>query len=179
MKVNFSLILVFLFLANMYSQETPSVEKNQFKINVLLPGVVYEHGFTPKNTLYSELNSGFGYRKNSFYNEATWSFYPNIYEQFRHYYNLEKRAKNGKRTNRNSGNFLALNAIYNFESISTNNNYYESAPSLTIAPVWGFQRTYKGGFNLGLNAGIGCNFQKQNTDFGAVINFSLGWVIGK
>jgi hypothetical protein len=179
MKIQFSLILVFLFLANTYSQETPSVEKNQFKINLLLPGVVYEHGFTPKNTLYSELSLGFGYRKNSFYNESTWSFYPIINEQFRHYYNLDNRAKKGKRTAHNSGNFLALSAIYNFESISTNNNFSERVTSFTIAPVWGFQRTYKGGFNLGLNGGIGYYIQKHNNDFVPVINFSLGWVIGK
>ena len=179
MKTQFSLILAFLFLANSYSQEVPSVEKNLFKINFFLPGVVYEHGFTAKNTLYSELSLGFGYQKSSFYNESTWTFYPNINEQFRHYYNLDKRAKKGKRTARNSGNFLALNAIYNFESISTNDDFSNEGASFTVAPVWGFQRTYNGGFNLGFNAGIGYGIQKQSNEFVPVINFSLGWVIGK
>jgi len=178
-KIKISLILIISFLSNSYSQESPSVEKNQFKINVILPGFVYEHGFTNKNTLYSELSIGLAYRKSFFYDEATWSFLPVINEQFRHYYNLDKRADLGKRTAHNSGNFLALNAIYNFESLSTNNSYSESTSSFTIAPVWGLQRTYKGGFNLGFNAGIGYNIDKYENDFVPVVNFSLGWVLGK
>jgi hypothetical protein len=33
------------------AQEEPSVEKNQFKINVLAPGIVYEHGFNAKHCI--------------------------------------------------------------------------------------------------------------------------------
>ncbi|MFW0739970.1 hypothetical protein [Flavobacterium sp. T12S277] len=178
MKLKFSLFLIVCLYINIYSQENISVEKNQFKINLILPGIVYEHGFTEKNTLYSEFSLGFGYRS-SYFGGNTWSFYPNINEQFRHYYNLQKRADNGKRTDKNSGNFLALNAIYNFESISTKKDFSEDTSSFTIAPVWGFQRTYKGGFNLSVNGGIGYNIDKYDNEFVPVINFSLGWVIGK
>jgi hypothetical protein len=34
------------------AQEEPSVEKNQFKINVLAPGIVYEHGFNAKYIVF-------------------------------------------------------------------------------------------------------------------------------
>ncbi len=156
------------------------VAKNQFKINLLLPGFVYEHGLSDKNTLYSELSFGIGYRNSDFYGSG-WSFYPTITEQFRHYYNLEKRASKGKVIAHNSGGFVALHANYNFNSISSNDSFSSSETSLTIAPVWGFQRTYKGNFNLGLNLGAGytINSNADDSGFTPVINFTLGWVLGK
>ncbi|OOG78501.1 hypothetical protein [Flavobacterium sp. A45] len=174
----FVLLLFFTPLTKTIAQEIPSVEKNLFKINLLLPGVVYEHGFTTKNTLYSEISMGIGYQTSSFQGN-NWSFYPTINEQFRHYYNLEKRAGKGKRTAGNSGNFYGLNAIYYFESINSNTYVSPSDPSLTIAPVWGFQRTYKHKFNLNLNGGVGYNVSKDENEFVPVLNFTLGWVIGK
>jgi hypothetical protein len=174
----FVLFLLFCPLIKTTAQETTVVEKNQFKINLILPGVVYEHGFSDKNTLYSELSFGVGYR-NSDFGGSNWSYYPTIDEQFRHYYNIEKRARKGKRTLGNSGNFYALNAIYRFESINSNSDYSSSSPSLTIAPVWGFQRTYTHNFNLSLNGGVGYRIEKDNNEFVPVINFTIGWVIGK
>lgn len=172
------LILSLLFIDAVQAQDDApvSVEKNQFKINLLVPGFVYEHGFSAKNTLYSEASIGLGYRYNSFYDEGNFYFDPMINEQFRHYYNLEKRAAKGKRTARNSGNFIAGSAYYNFKSFSTK-KYGEYAPSFTIAPLWGFQRSYKGRFNLEVHLGAGVNFDKYDTEFATIANFTLGWVI--
>lgn len=180
MKKNYLLlILSFLFINAIQAQDDAptTVEKNQFKINMFLPGFVYEHGFDAKNTLYSEASLGFGFQANS--NNSNFAFYPNINEQFRHYYNLEKRAGKGKRTARNSGNYLAANAVYSFGSISTNDDYTESCSSFTLGALWGLQRTYKGRFNLEFNAGPGVNFDKYDTEFVPIVNFTLGWVIGK
>jgi putative salt-induced outer membrane protein YdiY len=182
MKNNYLLLLLsvlFTFTGQAQEEAVTSVAKNQFKINFLFPGFVYEHGFDAKNTLYSEVSLGLGYRYNSYYDESNTYFFPLINEQFRHYYNLEKRAGKGKRTAYNSGNFIAVSATYNFQSISTNDKYGEYSPSLTIAPLWGLQRTYKRKFNLELNFGAGVNFDEFDTEFIPVANFTLGWVIGK
>lgn len=180
-KKHYLLLVLLFFFTGAQAQEeaTVTVAKSQFKVNLLLPGFVYEHGLSEKNTLYSEITSGFGYRSTAFNNESTFYFMPLIQAQFRHYYNLDKRAAKGKKTAFNSGNFAAVAAIYNFESISTNKNFAEYAPSFTIAPVWGFQRTYKRKFNLDLNFGAGVNFDRYDTEFAVVANFTLGWVIGK
>lgn len=170
-------LFILMTISHSNAQEKPAVAKSQFKINVLLPGFVYEHGLSDKNTLYSELSSGYGYTSNSF--GKTWTFYPYINEQFRHYYNLDKRAEKGKAITHNSGGFVALSAFYNFKSITTNDNYLPENASITVAPVWGFQRTYKGNFNLDLNLGIGYNFDKNDSELVPVLNFTLGWVIGK
>lgn len=179
-KVIIIITLVGLFKVN--AQEKTNVEYHLFKINVLLPGVVYEHGLDDKNTIYSELSTGIGFSKNSF--GSTWTFYPVINEQLRHYYNLEKRSLNGKKITGNSGNFLALNAIYNFEALSSqNNSRNNNDASFVLAPVWGMQRTYTKKFNLSLNAGLGYVFhsnQAYNSNgIIPVVNFSIGWVIGK
>lgn len=182
MKNNFLFLgLCVFFFTTIQAQEqsTVSVKKNMFKINVLLPGFVYERGLSTKNTLYSELSYGLGYRNSDFYDESTFVFFPVIKEQFRHYYNLDKRAAKGKRTAFNSGNFVGMQAMYRFKSISTNKKFEEYEPALIIASVWGFQRTYKRKFNLGLNMGFGANFEKNDTDLVFVGNFTLGWIIGK
>ena len=177
---------LFLFLSVLFVNTTQAqddapttVAKNQFKINILSPGFVYEHGFSAKNTLYSEVSLGAGYSYNSYYDESNLYLFPMINEQFRHYYNLEKRAAKGKRTAHNSGNFVALSAYYNFKSISTNEKYEKYDSSFTIAPLWGFQRTYKGKFNLELHLGAGLNVDKYDTEFAPIGNITLGWVIGK
>jgi hypothetical protein len=178
MKKKFLLFSSLLAMTILQAQDGPSVEKNQFKINVLAPGIVYEHGFNAKNTLYSEVSLGFGYQYSS-YSGSTWNFYPQINEQFRRYYNLEKRAAKGKVTANNSGGFVAMTAFYFFESITTNDSFSSSIPSLTVGPVWGFQRTYKGSFNLGLNLGIGYSMNNYDNNFTPIANFTMGWVIGK
>ncbi|TPG31856.1 hypothetical protein [Flavobacterium pectinovorum] len=182
MKKNYLFLFLSVLLFNgVYAQDeaVTSVRKNQFKINMLFPGFVYEHGFSAKNTLYSEASLGIGYSYNSYYDESNVYLAPLISEQFRHYYNLEKRAAKGKRTAYNSGNFIALNAQYNFESISTNEKYGKYVQSFTLAALWGFQRTYKGKLNLEVTLGPGVNFDKFNTEFVPVGNFTLGWVLGK
>lgn len=183
MKKNYFLLLLLIisFTTIQAQEEAPvSVAKNQFKINFLLsPGFVYEHGFSEKNTLYSEACVLLGYRSNSNYGESTWYFVPRITEQFRHYYNLEKRATKGKRTANNSGNFIALHANYDFQSISTNKWFNEYITAFSAGPVWGIQRTYKGKFNMDLNIGGGVMIDKCETQFTPIANFTLGWVIGK
>lgn len=179
-KIIIIITLVGLFKLN--AQEKIKVENHLFKVNLLLPGVVYEHGLDAKNTIYSELSTGFGFSKNS--SGSTWTFLPIINEQLRHYYNLEKRNLNGKKISGNSGNFLALNAIYNFKPFSTqNNSRYNDNASFVLAPVLGIQRTYTRNFNLSLNAGLGYVFHSNQTynrnGIVPVFNFSIGWVIGK
>ncbi|MFO7744373.1 MAG: hypothetical protein R6V36_03195 [Psychroflexus sp.] len=74
----------------------------------------------------------------------------------RWYYNLGKRAKKGKNIDRNSGNFVALLASTNLESVSfTTNDRIESLDQIRFVPKWGIRRSlgkhisYEAGFGLG------------------------------
>ncbi|MFV8356137.1 hypothetical protein ACNQGB_08165 [Flavobacterium sp. XS1P32] len=57
-KAAFVALFILMTMSHSNAQEKPAVEKSQFKINALLPGFVYEHGLSDKNTLYSELSLG-------------------------------------------------------------------------------------------------------------------------
>ena len=180
MKKNIIICCCLLGLSFAKAQDTISVEKKLFKINLLLPGVVYEHGLDAKNTIYSELSTGIGYRSSSFLGKG-WYFFPAIEEQFRHYYNLEKRSLKNKNSKGNSGNYIGALANYTFKSLATNENLGYYNPSFTLGAVWGFQRTYKHNFNINLNLGLGHVFEKdvKSDALRPLVNFSLGWVIGK
>lgn len=178
-KIYFWMLLFAVFNVHAQDEAAVSVVKNQFKINVLFPGFVYEHGFSEKNTLYSEATVGLGTSHSDYYAESDTYVAIGITEQFRHYYNLQKRANKGKRTERNSGNYLAFNATYYTKPIAGDKAYFNYVPSSTVAVIWGLQRTYKKRFNLEFSAGPGVNFSKVETKFAFPVNFTLGWVIGK
>lgn len=162
---------------NSQAQVKPSVERNLFKINILSPGLSFEKGIGEKNVISSEISSSIGFHRNS--SGTEWLVSPYIKEQYRLYYNLEKRKQKGKNISNNSGNFVAFSASYYFKPIG-NSVYVSVYEGLTLAPVWGFQRTYKGGLNIAVNTGIGYNISSNNdSKMAPVLNFSLGWVIGK
>lgn len=180
-KTYLFLLLSVLSINAVHAQDETSVSvaKNQFKINVLFPGFVYEHGFSEKNTLYSEASLSLGYSYSDFYGKSNVYMIPVITEQLRHYYNLQKRSNKGKRTERNSANYLALNTSGYFKPLSGDTEYFTYVPSSTVAVLWGLQRTYKGRFNLGFNIVPGINFSEIETKFALPVNFTLGWIIGK
>jgi long-subunit fatty acid transport protein len=149
------------------------VEKSQIKINFLIPSISYEKSLSTKNTLYSEFGTSFGY--SSSFSQTNWTFTPFINEEFRHYYNLDKRLSKGKRIKNNSGSFFALSAIYNFESLNTNSNFISQNADISIIPNWGFQHISKSGFSIGLNLGCGYSFNKNDNQFVTMTKLSLGW----
>jgi hypothetical protein len=173
----FILLLFFSSVTNTMAQETPSVEKNQFKIDFLSPGFTYEHGISVNNTLMSEVGIGLGYGYSSSFG-STFVAQPFVLGEFRHYYNFERRIHKGKNTSRNSGNYLGFNTIYNFEPITHQQQNFVSSTSLNV--LYGFQRTYRAGFNLGLQAGVGYLIADSSEDgFYPYFRFTIGWVLGK
>jgi hypothetical protein len=176
---NYILILVALLaFENLKAQEkTTAVEKNQFKINILSPGVTYEAGIGKNATLCTDANLSIGVSYNS-NSGRKWLYSPYIGEQYRYYYNLDKRNSNGKNVKNNSGNFISLSGSYYFKPIG-NSEFVSVYDGFTIAPTWGLQRTYTNGININLVTGAGYNLGTNNrvAGFVPVINFTLGWVI--
>jgi hypothetical protein len=175
------LLLVLLIVSLTNAQNKITLENNQFKINILSPGLSYECKLTDKTTISSELNTSFGYHFDSF-NGGKILIAPYIKEQYRYYYNLDGRNVKGKKTTGNSGNFIALSTSYYFKPFNNSNpNALSTYDGFTIAPIWGLQRTYNSGLNISINTGLGYNFgsTKSNSGIKPVLNFTLGWVIGK
>ncbi len=171
-------ILINLFLLAIVfvkAQSSPvTVEQSQFKINFLLPSISYERALSNKSTLYSEFGTSFGIYKPIYEGVAVIPF---LNEEFRYYYNLEKRAAKGKSIAGNSGSFLAINAIYNFRSLNTGATLTSQSADFAIVPNWGFQHTGKKGFSTGLNLGYGYGFNNYGNQKFVMIKLSLGWVL--
>ena len=180
MKKHIALLVCCLSILNLKAQETSiSVAKTQFKINILSPGVTYEFGLSNTTTLCTNLNFSVGFSSNN-NSGAKWLFSPYLREEYRYYYNLEKRNLKGKISSKNSGNFIALNGSYYLKPINKA-DFVSIYDGFTIAPTWGLQRTYGNGINISLITGIGYNFgtDYNKSNFVPVVNFTLGWVIGK
>jgi hypothetical protein len=172
MKNAIMLAMFLIGIIKLNAQE--SVEKHQVKINFLLPSISYERALSSKSTLYSEFGTSFGIYGPIFEGVAVIPF---LNEEFRYYYNLEKRSANGKRILGNSGSFLAINAIYNFRSLNTGATLTSQSADFAIVPNWGFQHTGKKGFSTGLNLGYGYGFSENGNHKFVMIKLSLGWIL--
>jgi hypothetical protein len=176
MKKIAMLCLCLFVMMNLNAQEK-KVKSNLFKIIILSPGLNFEKGIGKKSTISSDIGSSVGFHSNN--SGTEWLISPYVKEQYRLYYNLENREQKGKNISNNSGNFVAFSASYYFNPIG-NSNYVSVYDGLTLAPVWGLQRTYNSGLNFTVNTGVGYNISRNNNNkIVPVLNFSLGWIIGK
>jgi hypothetical protein len=175
---SFVLFLLFCPLIKTIAQDTLSVEKNQFKIDFLNPGFTYEHGLTTNSTLFSEVGLALAYSYSDYFG-SSFIMTPFISEEYRYYYNFERRIKKGKNILRNSGNYLGLNASYYFIPLGHENENYVGGSQL--AAFYGLQRTSKRGFNIGYQVGVGYEISKSDDDdgFTPYFRFTMGWVLGK
>ena len=179
MKLFYSSVLFLLFAPffNAIAQDSLAVEKNQFKIDFLAPGFTYEHGLSTSNTLMSEVGLAASYEYSDYFG-STFIVSPFISEEFRHYYNFERRLRKGKNISRNSANYLGFNVTHYFEPITHQQQNFVSSTNLNA--LYGFQRTYKAGFNLGLQAGLGYSIaDSDDAGFYPNFRFTIGWVLGK
>jgi hypothetical protein len=175
---NFLTIALFFCVMLIQAQESQKLQDNQFKINILSPGFTYEKGVSASNSINLDANVSIGYSTQANSN-SNFVAGPYIRSQFRHYYNLKKRALKEKNTTGNSGNFIAANASYYFKPFDQPNlvSVYDG---VTLGATWGFQRTFKRGLNINLNTGVGYNFASdQSSSVVPLINFTIGWVLFK
>ncbi|AKA34353.1 hypothetical protein [Flagellimonas lutaonensis] len=172
----FSTFLLFLITASVFSQAANDVEKHQFKINMLNPGVEYEVRLATNQTLDFGAGLQFGARGGEGYFD--WVFVPAFNAQYRHYYNMKRRIGKGKTISGNSANYIALaNTTFINESI-IGNTVLSGGYFGYVGPVYGLQRTYPKGFNIGFKIGFGYYYDDfYEGEFGPVLGFSIGWVI--
>lgn len=174
---SFVLFLLFTPLIKTIAQDIPTVEKNLFKIDFLDPGFTFEHGLTTRSTLNSEIGLGLGYKYSDNYG-STFIAYPFILEEYRYYYNFERRIRKGKNISRNSGNYFGVNAGYFFKPITNQQQIFVESSQITA--FYGLQRTSKRGFNVGYQVGIAYQMSKSDDDgFAPYFRFTMGWVLGK
>lgn len=193
MKKSFLTIFVVMTLGSISFGQTndlsdAKVEKHQFAYNILT-NVSYEKGIGNKTTLHfsGPLSGSVVYSKTSVvlydyhHNESDWgySFRPALDMQIRHYYDLNKRLKKGKKVVHNSGNYIAGVVGAAGPSIWKSDNIYVSDFTLTLGAMWGIQRNYGERFMMNVGIGPGVSFYDDVSEFTAVGGIAFGFRIGK
>lgn len=175
------LVVLIISVFNSYAQ-TNNVNtigtKNMFTANIIMPGLQYEIGLTSKTSIKLGLTTGFAW----VYSRAKGSEYgvfPSFEGSYRYYYNFERRKGKGKRTDNNSGNFIAISSYVTSGDPLIGDLESRLDYNGVVGPVWGIQRTYKSKLNWNVELGMGYGFNEENTYISPIANFSIGWVFGK
>ncbi len=171
---NLSIIIFICLLAPFLSAQT--LEKQQFRLNFLSPGLSYEHSLGSDFTLYGEVGAAInlGYVGGRSYS----SFRPMGEVQGRYYYNLKRRERKEKRVANNSGNYIAAFGNARFPSVAGRVKIDET--SSRIGVLWGLQRSYQSGISLSFDLGLGYNAKpyEDETTIMPRANFTIGYLLG-
>lgn len=160
-----------------YGQTNRKVENDQWKINALVPGVEYEFGISDQSTLSFGLGTGLAVR--SGLGETDFGLFPFVEGKYRNYINFARREEKGKHTYGNSGNFLGGGILVYDGNPLIGNLELISDFGVQATAFYGFQRTYKKGFNFTTEFGVGYFNNDLDNGIFPWVNLSIGWVLGK
>jgi hypothetical protein len=153
-------IIAFIFFAltiNINAQNA-SVEKTFFGLQTGFAGIWLNNETKLSKTiaLRSEIGIENDFAVGDHYSGAGFILQPVINIEPRYYYNLEKRNLNGKKTTKNSGNYLSIKTSYHPDwfVINSDENITKIA-DLSIIPTWGMKRQIGNHFNFETGIGLG------------------------
>ena len=154
------LALIFLGLNLNANCQTVGVEKTFFSIQTGLAGIWINNETRLSNSiaLRSEIGIEHDFFVGDQYDGAGFILQPVLTLEPRYYYNLEKRNSRGKKTSKNSGNYLSLKTSYHPDwfVLNLDENITKTA-DLSIIPTWGIKR--KIGSNFTYETGLGLGYR--------------------
>ena len=153
----FTLILILCTLTLSAKSQNASVEQSVFGIQTGLLGVWAHNESRLSNliALRSEVGFDAAIWGGSFYDKTGFILAPAITLEPRLYYNLNKRVRNERRIDGNSGNFISLKTSYLFGSLAVSNHKnVEVASNISIVPTWGIRRNIGNHFNYETGIGV-------------------------
>ncbi|MFT5963413.1 MAG: hypothetical protein ACI9L6_000115 [Flavobacterium sp.] len=149
--------IIFALTININAQNT-SVEKTFFGLQTGFAGIWLNNETKLSKTiaLRSEIGIENDFAVGDHYSGAGFILQPVINIEPRYYYNLEKRNLNGKKTTKNSGNYLSIKTSYHPDwfVINSDENITKIA-DLSIIPTWGMKRQIGNHFNFETGIGLG------------------------
>lgn len=103
-----------------------------------------------------------------------------ISSELRYLYSYNKRKNLGKNTLYNSASFLGIKTNYQLKSLSKKNDLH-SGNNLSIAGIWGLQRSLNKNllFNLHLGAGWVNDFNTKNSTFYPEVGVGFSYILTK
>ena len=160
-----SVLVAFFTTTHSFSQEETDIT-NLTKITFLNPGISREARIGRLQSIYLQAfmnTSAYFSYSSSLGTDGGVFFDPALTAQYRYYYNAEKRASKGKRTEMNNLNYVSGVIEIGFSKGAISDQYVSEKnrrPVTKIAAVWGIQRNGARRFSLDLNLGIGYVFAK-------------------
>jgi hypothetical protein len=153
------------------AQSSFTDRKVVLKFDVILPTIALETRFTGYNTFLVEYMPGFVFIHSI--NEPTKTVIVNQFKgSVRHFYDIDTRIQDNKRTDKFAGSFLSITAQGALESSATRGN-------ITFGPTWGIQRNWGGLIHFSFEIGYGFTITdpKRNSNFGVIGNLNLGFAL--
>lgn len=181
-----SLILVFLTAQLAQSQIKDfsekgngliNLERHQFTINLLGPGIRYELGLFKNVSVSTSFSPAFANYQEGYALGFAW------HTRIRYYHNFQERLDINKNVVGNSANYIAPARSIFWEPVQFADNISDGNSNYAFAfygGVYGIQRTNRKGFNINAEVGYGY-FRGDGLDngHGFMVNFTLGWVATK
>ncbi|WP_243397018.1 hypothetical protein [Flagellimonas pacifica] len=167
-----------LSLQSSIAQNSSNVEKQQFTLNFLLPGAIYEQGISANSTLTAEATMGFAFRGCTGC-ETAFGVYPIGRLQYRYYYNMQRRLEKGKHISGNTGNYIAPMIAAQSGKAIIGDLDYASDFFAGAGVVYGIQRTGHKGLSFRFEAGPAYFFDEFDDNVGLFLALKLGWVLRK
>ena len=144
-----------------------------FRLNFLAPsfeveGLISKQNTT--NTILGEFLAGTYWLQESEGGPLKLKVVPRARIAYRVYYNMIKREKLGKSTEKFAGNFLSLTTDYAFQTERTYSSF-------VFGPTWGMQRNWGGFFHFAFEIGGGYQYSKDPhaSKFAFIFNFRFGF----
>jgi len=151
-------ILALIFLGLNINVNSQNVEKTFFSIQTGLAGIWINNETRLSNSiaLRSEIGIEHDFFVGDQYDGAGFILQPVLTLEPRYYYNLEKRNSRGKKTSKNSGNYLSLKTSYHPDwfILNLDENITKTA-DLSIIPTWGIKRQIGSNFTYETGLGLG------------------------
>ncbi|MDX1332746.1 MAG: hypothetical protein R3252_06940 [Robiginitalea sp.] len=150
---------------------TVYLEKHQFQVNLLLPGLQYEFGLLPNLTVGAEVGLSLATPSEGY------SLAPAYRAFSRYYHNLEHRVAMGRKVAGNSGNYFSVSFQHYFTQLELAGNLDNEGRDLVfLGALYGIHRSFTNNFSLGLEAGAGYYFRNRISDgLGPAVNFRISW----
>ena len=153
-----------------------NLERHQFKLNLLSPGISYELGLFKNVSASGGLGLGYATYEEGYAVGLT------LHTRVRYYHNFNRRIRMNKNVSGNSGNYIAAARSIFFSQLRLGTNI-EGPDDFNLGVygiTYGVQRTYKNGFNF--NAELGAGYYRGDgvpNGYGPLVNFTFGWVATK
>ena len=175
---NFSISALLLFSLLSFAQTSKNVEDGLFKINALTPGVSYELGIGKDLSLNFDALIGFALNGGTG-RDTEFGLFPGVQADFRYFTNMGRRLSKDKIISGNSGNYLAVSNKLSSGRSTIGDLEFSSNYFYGISIVYGIQRTRRKGFYWGLSFGPAWFSNSFGSNFGAILDARIGWVIKK